>query len=192
MSDLRLQILAAARRLLLEQGYHGLAMRQIAEAVGVSKAALYYHFKDKEELLLAILDAYLSEMEAALGALTAVPEPTRQKIVTLVEMIFSQPAENRALIRLSSQEMAQLSPPSRQAFDLAYHHKFLFPIQSILEAGMRSGELRPMDPGVATWALLGMMYPYFYPAHAHDLPAPADVAHQLAELFLDGMTADPV
>ena len=45
----RQEILAQARHLFLEQGYHGLAMRSIAEAVGVTKAALYYHFKDKEE-----------------------------------------------------------------------------------------------------------------------------------------------
>jgi AcrR family transcriptional regulator len=46
--DLRAEILAAARGLFIQQGYHGLAMRQIAEAVGVSKPALYYHFRDKE------------------------------------------------------------------------------------------------------------------------------------------------
>ncbi|MBK9209973.1 MAG: helix-turn-helix transcriptional regulator [Anaerolineales bacterium] len=51
---LREQILDTAKSLFMQQGYHGLAMRQISEAVGVSKAALYYHFKDKEELFLAM------------------------------------------------------------------------------------------------------------------------------------------
>jgi hypothetical protein len=49
-------------------------------------------------------------------------------------------------------------------------------------------ELRPVDPGVATLTLLGMMFPYFYPAHAAVPPAPADVAEQLAGIYLDGLS----
>jgi AcrR family transcriptional regulator len=187
VSDLRPQILAAAKHLFIQQGYHGLSMRQIAEAVGVSKAALYYHFKDKEELLLAILDAYLDEIEASLAQVTLTHTSARERVRVLVETILSQPAEQRAVIRLSSQEMAHLSAPARQAFDRAYHRKFLDPIQAILEAGMSSGELRRVDPSVATWALLGIMYPYFYPAHSSELPAPAGVADRLVDIYLDGL-----
>lgn len=193
MSDLRPQILDAAKRLFIEKGYHGLAMRQIAEALGVSKAALYYHFKDKEELLLAILDSYLDNIERELAQIAAQPLGTRARITALVEMILAQPTEQRAVIRLSSQEMAQLSAPARQAFDRAYHRKFLHRIQAILEDGIRRGELRAIDPGVATWALLGMLYPYFYPAHSGDLPQAGalpqarDIAAQLVEIFIDGI-----
>ncbi len=187
MSDLRLQILVAAKNLLIQQGYHGLSMRQIAEAVGVSKAALYYHFKDKEELLIAILDAYLDGMETTLDEIRQQPLPSRHKISALVEAILQQPAEQRAIIRLSSQEMAHLSAPARASFDRAYHEKFLDKIRAIFEDGTRAGELRQVEPGVATWTLLGMMYPYFYPAHARDLPAPEDVAQQIVGIFLDGI-----
>ncbi len=44
--DLREAILATAKNLFSQQGYHGLAMRQISESLGVAKSALYYHFKD--------------------------------------------------------------------------------------------------------------------------------------------------
>lgn len=187
MSDLRRQILSTAKNLFIQQGYHGLSMRQIAEALGVSKAALYYHFRDKEELLLAILDSYLDEMEAALQRIQQEQTGTRQQIRALVELVLLQPADQRAVIRLSSQEMAQLSKPSRQAFDQAYHRKFLDRIQSILAEGIRRGELRPVDPTVAAWALLGMMYPYFYPAHSRDLLPPVEVVEHLVSIFLDGV-----
>jgi AcrR family transcriptional regulator len=187
LNDLREQILSTAKRLFIQQGYYGLAMRQIAEALGVSKAALYYHFKDKEELLLAILDSYLDEMEADLARIQGEHTSARQRVQTLVKMILSQPAEQRAVIRLSSQEMAHLSEPARQAFNSAYHRKFINHIVSILQAGMSSGELRRMDANVATWALLGMMYPYFYPAHSSDLPPAMEVAERLADIYLDGL-----
>lgn len=187
MSDLRQQILSTAKILFIQQGYHGMSMRQIAEALGVSKAALYYHFHDKEELLLAILDSFLDEMETALERIRQEQIGAWRQIHALVELILFQPADQRAVIRLSSQEMAQLSLPARQAFDRAYHRKFIDPIRLILQEGIQSGELRPVDPAVATWALLGMMYPYFYPAHSSDLLPPAEVAERLANIFLDGV-----
>ena len=187
MSDLRQQILSTAKILFIQQGYHGLSMRQIAEALGVSKAALYYHFRDKEELLLAILDSYLDQMETSLQKIRQEQVGARRQIRTLVELILFQPADQRAVIRLSSQEMAQLSQPARQAFDRAYHRKFLDPIRSIFQEGIQSGELRPVDPTVATWALLGMMYPYFYPAHSSELLPPVEVAERLVQIFLDGV-----
>jgi AcrR family transcriptional regulator len=191
LSDLRQQILSTAKNLFIQQGYHGLSMRQIAEALGVSKAALYYHFRDKEELLLAILDSYLDEMEAELQRIQKEQTEARQRIRAMVEMILLQPAEQRAVIRLSSQEMAQLSLPARQAFDRAYHQKFIDRIRMIFSEGIQNGELRPVDPTVAAWALLGMMFPYFYPAHSSDLLTSEEVAEHLVQIFLDGM-AQPI
>lgn len=55
--DRRQAILAAARRLFLEQGYAGTAMDAIAAAAGVSKATLYSHFGSKEALFGSIVEA---------------------------------------------------------------------------------------------------------------------------------------
>lgn len=53
-SDTRRRILDAALGLFTEQGYDGTSLRQIAEKLGVTKAALYYHFQSKEDILLAL------------------------------------------------------------------------------------------------------------------------------------------
>jgi AcrR family transcriptional regulator len=188
--DLREQILLEAKRLFIEQGYHALSMRSIAEAVGVSKAALYYHFRDKEELFLAVLERYLDQIEVILDRVRAENTTSRKQICALVEAILSQPAEQRAVIRLASQEMAQLNAEARQAFNATYHAKFIDKVEGILKAGVESGELKPIDPSLATWTLLGMMYPYFYPTHSHDMPSSADVSDQLLAIFLDGIS-DP-
>jgi Transcriptional regulator len=51
------RLLTAARRLLVERGYHGVGIREIAEAAGVSRQAVYaHHFGSKVELLTALLD----------------------------------------------------------------------------------------------------------------------------------------
>ncbi|MCD4684644.1 MAG: TetR/AcrR family transcriptional regulator [Anaerolineae bacterium] len=63
-------IIKAAACLFIEQGYAATSVREIAEAVGVTEAALYYHFKDgKRELLQAVLGAKTSEMVTVLDEL---------------------------------------------------------------------------------------------------------------------------
>ena len=52
--DTRQRILDVALDLFTEQGYDGTSLRQIAERLGVTKAALYYHFESKDDILLAL------------------------------------------------------------------------------------------------------------------------------------------
>jgi AcrR family transcriptional regulator len=52
--DTRDRILDIALDLFTEQGYDGTSLREIADKLGVTKAALYYHFSSKEEILLAL------------------------------------------------------------------------------------------------------------------------------------------
>lgn len=184
---LREQILITAKSLFIQQGYHGLAMRQISEAVGVSKAALYYHFKDKEELFLAILSGYLNEIEAAIDEIIVRPVSSSEHIRLFVEYILKQPAEQRAVTRLGSQEMAQLSASSRKVFGKIYYEKFIGKLIAIFKAGIASGEFQAFDAEVSTWALLGMLYPYFYPAHTGDSPLAAKTINEIVNIYLNGV-----
>jgi AcrR family transcriptional regulator len=61
----RAEILQAAERIFLRDGYQGATIRKIADEVGVSSTALYMHFRDKDEILLEIC-------AGAVGALLAV------------------------------------------------------------------------------------------------------------------------
>src|SRR3954452_17775902 len=55
-------ILATAQRLFDEQGYDATSLRQIAESVGMTKAAVYYHYPAKEHLLLELTRPMLDAM----------------------------------------------------------------------------------------------------------------------------------
>jgi AcrR family transcriptional regulator len=52
--DTRQRILDVALDLFTEQGFDGTSLRQIAEQLGVTKAALYYHFESKDDILMAL------------------------------------------------------------------------------------------------------------------------------------------
>ncbi|MEO3812638.1 helix-turn-helix domain-containing protein [Sphaerisporangium sp. B11E5] len=53
-TDTRTRIQEIALRLFTEQGYEATSLREIAEALGVTKAALYYHFKTKDDIIASL------------------------------------------------------------------------------------------------------------------------------------------
>ncbi|MCK6567792.1 MAG: TetR/AcrR family transcriptional regulator [Anaerolineales bacterium] len=181
------QILETAKDLFINKGYHGLSMREISDALDVSKAALYYYFKDKEELFLAILKVYLDDMSEALDRIQSEAAPRREQIRHFIEYVLAQPSKQRATIRLASQEIVHLTPKARKAFDALYREKFVGKVQSILQQGMDNGEFRKMRAEAAVWGLLGIMFPYFYPAHSGDSPVPDETIQEVATIFLDGI-----
>ena len=185
--DSRELILAAAKRLFVEQGFRGISMRQIADAVGVTKAAIYYHFHDKEDLFLAILESYLTELATLIDTSAAGADTGRGQITAIVHRILMQPVEQRAVLRLASQEVTHLSDAHRGRFMEMYFQCFIGRITALLQAAMTSGELRPVDPQLATWTLLGMMYPYF---HMSPVAGPAPTTERIDELvsiYFDGL-----
>lgn len=59
----RQRILDVALELFTEHGYDGTSLREIAERLGVSKAALYYHFKSKDEILYELVGGFMAQIE---------------------------------------------------------------------------------------------------------------------------------
>ncbi|MEV4550445.1 TetR/AcrR family transcriptional regulator [Nonomuraea wenchangensis] len=62
-ADTRTRIQEVALRLFTEQGYEATSLREIAEELGVTKAALYYHFKTKDDIVASLVDLRVAEIE---------------------------------------------------------------------------------------------------------------------------------
>jgi TetR/AcrR family transcriptional regulator, transcriptional repressor for nem operon len=74
-SDTAVRILDVAERLLQSRGYNGFSFADVAAELGITRAALHYHFPSKAELGRALIERYANRFTAALAALdTAVPE----------------------------------------------------------------------------------------------------------------------
>ncbi|WP_082456726.1 MULTISPECIES: TetR/AcrR family transcriptional regulator [Frankia] len=79
--DTRSRILAAAMSLFSEQGYAGTSVRDISERLGVTKAALYYHFPSKESILDALLEPFVSELGRLVDLVRQSPPPPPRIII---------------------------------------------------------------------------------------------------------------
>jgi AcrR family transcriptional regulator len=109
--------LEVARELFNEQGYDQTSLREIAERLGVTKAALYYHFERKEDILLALhlrlhelgRDAFdqLGEIEdgrAPADAWAALVDRLIDQIIANPELLLFHQRNRRALERIQDDE----------------------------------------------------------------------------------------
>lgn len=95
-SNAREAILLAATRIAQSQGYNGLNYRDLAQAVGIKAASIYYHFPSKADLGVEVARRYWQDGAAALEALSA-ESPGPAAALQRFPQIFrrSLEAENR-------------------------------------------------------------------------------------------------
>jgi len=62
-TDTRSRVQKVALELFAEQGYEKTSLREVAERLGVTKAALYYHFKSKEDIVHSFTDDYFAAID---------------------------------------------------------------------------------------------------------------------------------
>ena len=86
-SAARTRIINAALHLFAEHGVSGTSLQMIADAIGVSKAAVYHQFNTKEEIVLCVAESELATLEAALDAAEAEESRLMAREVLLTQVI---------------------------------------------------------------------------------------------------------
>jgi TetR/AcrR family transcriptional regulator, regulator of cefoperazone and chloramphenicol sensitivity len=81
MPGTRDRILAAAADLFGEKSYAGTSVRDIAERLGITKAALYYYFPSKETILDALIDPLAAALKQLAARASATPTPGAEEII---------------------------------------------------------------------------------------------------------------
>lgn len=85
----RARILQVALELMADRGYAATSTREIAERLGFTKAALYYHFRTKDDLLAALVAPVMGELEALIAQACAdgSPDARRDLVVGYVDLV---------------------------------------------------------------------------------------------------------
>jgi len=150
-------VLESAARLFSAQGFAATSVRQVAEGADITKAGLYYHIREKEDLLLSICEHSISQiLEGARAALAAAEDDPVAGLSALIGVhtdFFRARPEN--LIVLSRERDRLSAGPRRRIARL--EHAYLDLIRGVIAEGQRQGVLKAVDPTVAAFLLLSML-----------------------------------
>jgi TetR/AcrR family transcriptional repressor of nem operon len=116
LPDTSKRILDVAEKLVQTRGFNGFSYADVAEALGITKATLHYHFPTKAELGLRLIGRYHDEFLAALAVIDAdVPDP-RQKL-RRYEQLYAEVLRRQSmcLCGMLAADYATLPKPMRQA-----------------------------------------------------------------------------
>lgn len=152
VADPREQVLASALRLFTRHGYFNTSVHDIARHAGVSIGSIYHHFRDKEDIARSLYAGLLAQMVERIEAIQSRHRTTRTRCHALMKALF---------------EITEEEPEAMEFMLYAKHREFLpsaTPVCSskpfammreMVREGMEHGEVRSMDPMVASTCLFG-------------------------------------
>jgi AcrR family transcriptional regulator len=106
--DTRARIQAVAVELFTEQGYEKTSLREIAERLDVTKAALYYHFKSKEDIVHSLLDDYFGQVDALVSWAKGQPS-TPARRAEILRRYLDMVIDSEQVYRMMQQNQAALA-----------------------------------------------------------------------------------
>ena len=106
--DTRSRLRELALQLFAEQGYEKTSLREIAERLGVTKAALYYYFKSKEDIVRSLVEDYMADIDDLIAWGKDQPR-TPETRAEIVRRYLGIVANGTAVFRLLHQNQAAVS-----------------------------------------------------------------------------------
>jgi len=146
------EILDAAERIFVAEGYEAATIRRIADAVGVSSTALYLHFPDKACILAEICRRTLEHLLARNRELAALPAPPLERVRLMVDAYMRWGLEHPNAYQLvySAPPPRSADPWSEQTMDLSMQCYLAF--EAVVREIAAEGRLRGQPPEIAAQA----------------------------------------
>lgn len=150
------ELVERAAELFAERGFNGTTLQDVADTVGLTRAAFYHYFESKEALLTTLVEGITAARVAELKKIRLDPASSaREKLAgvtrAMVLSVAMQPARFRLLL-LSENEL----PEELAARHARGRRDILSQLVELFKEGSASGEFRTIDPHLAAFALLGM------------------------------------
>lgn len=183
----RAEILHAALATVRDRGYHAATLDDIAERLGIRKAALYHYFPDKNSILYACHQESLAELDRIIEESASCCASNRERLAYLIRehvLVMTEKLEGSPL----AFEVSALSP-DRRAEIVAGRDRFEAVLRELVARGMESGEFREVDPKIAVFAILGAINwiaRWYRPSGG---AGGLDLGDQFADLLIGGLLA---
>jgi AcrR family transcriptional regulator len=154
----RNQILQAALSCFADKGYYQTTMDDIVTASGLSKGSLYWHFKSKQELFIALVEWFFSEVNEDVFHAWTEEMSAADKIRSMMMVALESSEQLIPFFNVFLDFWARTSEDEqlRQMFD-GMIADYQTRIGGLIEAGIASGEFRPVNVPHLSLAIFGVV-----------------------------------
>ncbi|MCX5999698.1 MAG: TetR/AcrR family transcriptional regulator [Chloroflexi bacterium] len=180
-------ILQAAERLFGQKGYRGVSIDEIAEAAGVSKGLVFYHFTTKKALVERIVKDGVTTLLMRWDAIAQSGEPGQAKLRASVEALLDIFKSRPYLLRIAFVEV--IFEEEMKDILANMSEEIVLRIDRLLKDGIATGEFRPVDSRIAASLLMGMCTgpPLLAALQPQPLLPVGRIADQITEIFCHGI-----
>jgi TetR/AcrR family transcriptional regulator, cholesterol catabolism regulator len=182
------EILDAAAQIFREKGFHAASMQDIAQAVKLRKASLYYHVSSKQEILLVLLDRGLDVLIEQIENVAGQPLTPDEKIRLAICAYLETMLDNLDLSAVLLLEHRSLEP-QYNALHVPRRDRFEHLWRDMIQEGLDQGIFCCTDPDLAARYILGVMNWTITWYRPDGTLTPQAISAQFAELFLKGLIA---
>ncbi len=189
----REQIITAAVSVFSRLGFHEARMDDIVQESGLSKGALYWYFKSKDDIITAIMNRFIDrEIEGMESALKQ-EAPVSEKLLRLHEMFIEEMWEMMGLMPILYEFYAAATrkPSVRKAL-LRFFEPMRKLLSALLKQGVENGEFKSVDVDVIAVDLIafyeGLLLLAVLDPEGVDLKKMGDSG---ARLLVDGLRRRP-
>ncbi|GLV59665.1 putative transcriptional regulator, TetR family protein [Dictyobacter sp. S3.2.2.5] len=173
-------IVETAAELFAQRGFGATSLNDIADALGVTKVALYYHVKNKEEILRLVYLTVLNIAEEPLRRIVESDLRPREKLQQAIEHHIAITANASPAVTVFYREQAHLTGPFAREIALRekdYERYF----EQIITEGIAAHAFKPdFDSKIVTFGLLGMCH---WLSHWYQ-PSGRYTPQQIATMFI--------
>jgi AcrR family transcriptional regulator len=185
------RVLRLADALFARRGYAAVSMRDVALAAGVTKPALYYHFRDKDALFTECLLVHHMQFGERLREAIEASDSLAPRVTAAALALISGAAHHPA--RTHSDVVEHLPEPERLRIDASFADNVMSPLTRLFDQALGERQLRPgVSPTLAAVALVAVCTSGLPGADGPGPPDPAvaaALAAQIADLLLQGASA---
>jgi AcrR family transcriptional regulator len=150
------EILQCFTAMVAERGYDEVSVRDVAEALGISKGTILHHFRSKESLLEELHGDYMRRRLAeAHELLAAFEDPVDQLQLIVYQLMLSQ-RDDRAATVAFAREIVRFAEEEVMSDVRKMRHEYSALVTDIIRRGVRGGEFGDVDPAMTALQLFGM------------------------------------
>ena len=150
-------ILDMSAKLFSQQGYNGVSIRDIAQACGMTNAALYYYFKNKEDLFLAMLQRDHEKAMASLHAAANRPGDLREDLRQLVALYAEITCARHQSFQTLWRDLRNVEDVRGHKMLGEMRSKFLGPLEGRIAQAQVDGEIQPGEARLYARLLHGLI-----------------------------------